>query len=101
MSALSAVLKEVNAHRTMYGERIIDSKYIMISDARDIFRYIDNRLSPEWLYQDGERSTTEAHKIRDRYVAAVTTLIERGYNISKRDTLDLYYELNPNEHYGY
>lgn len=73
----------------------------MIGDARDIFRFIDNRLAPEWLYQDGERSTTEAHKIRDRYIAAVKTLIGRGFRISKADTTELYYELNPNENYGY
>lgn len=101
MSALSTVLKEVNAHRTLYGMRAIDPKYIMMGDARDIFRFIDNRLAPEWLYQDGERSTKEAHKIRDRYIAAVKTLIGRGFRISKTDTTELYYELNPNENYGY
>ena len=101
MSALSTVLKEINAHRTLYGKRSIDSRYIMMIDARDIFRYINNRLSPEVLYQDGERSITEAHKIRDRYITAVKELINKGYRLSKDDTMDLYYEMNPNESYGY
>ena len=101
MSALSTVLKEVNARRTLHGERKIDPSYIMILDAKDIFRYINNRLSPEVLYQDGERSITEAHKIRDRYITAVKELINKGYRLSKDDTMDLYYEMNPNESYGY
>ena len=99
MSALSTVLKEVNAHRTLYGMRAIDPKYIMIGDARDIFRFIDNRLQN--AVPSGERSTTEAQKIRDRYIAAVKTLVGRGFRISKADTTELYYELNPNENYGY
>ena len=77
--SLSTVIKEANIYRKFCRQMPIDPRHVSIKDAVDLFRYIDQELSPEWLYQDGERSPKEAQREAAKLRRAAQVLLDRGY----------------------
>lgn len=77
--SLSTVIKEANVYRKLCRQMPIDPRHIGIKDAVDLFRYIDQELSPEWLYQDGERSPKQAQREAAKLRRAAQVLLNRGY----------------------
>jgi len=78
--SLSSVIREVNAFRR--GPKI-DPRYVTIRDSIDLFEHIDFQLSPECLYQDGERSHYCAMKREQQLKSAAQTLVKQGYRTPK------------------
>lgn len=74
--SLSVIIREVNAFRR--GPKI-DPHYVTVGDSIELYEHIDSQLSPEWLYQDGERPHYLAMKRQSQLQAAAQTLASRGF----------------------
>lgn len=82
MSPLDNVIHNVNAVESLFSQAVINPKNIRESDAIRLFDHIDSELSPENLYQDGERSAGDADSIYQELVAAATELHSKGFTPS-------------------
>ena len=88
---LKKVVDEINRMRERQGMTIITHKNITRERATKIFNYIDNELSPEWVWMDGEATPEQAearvHTLRE----AASNLWELGYAFPEKCPMLEYY----------
>jgi hypothetical protein len=77
---IQKVIREMNDQEVlMTGHKPYSLRYMTMGQAWKIFQYIDMELSPEWLYQDGERSRANVQKREALLNQALEDLKNRGY----------------------
>jgi len=81
-------LKKVIDHENKLAEYFkgpqINIKALTDEDAQRLFGRLDSNLSPESLYQDGERSAAQAVKYQTLYIAAIKELQDMGFKYNDR-----------------
>lgn len=79
MKNVKTVVDQMNSMRRIFNEQQLDFSKLDADMADMIFVEIDVCLSPESLYQDGERPRAQANKLRKLYEAAIAELNAAGY----------------------
>lgn len=77
--SLQAFIDQENRMATFMGLPQIDPNNIDDAKAQEMFQRLDSNLSPEALYQDGERPRAQAAKLAKLYKAAITELKAKGF----------------------
>jgi hypothetical protein len=92
--SLKKVIREMNEMEKIFtGRSRYSLRYLTMGDAWKIFNYIDEELSPEWLYQDGELSRKKAEKRESILNQAIMDLESRGYRkptLKNNNTMDFF-----------
>lgn len=83
MKNLKKVIKEENSFAKFFDQPLIDENNITDEVAQKLFARLDSNLSPECLYQDGERSPAAAKKYEIMYVGAIKELQAMGFKYNQ------------------
>lgn len=77
--SLKSVVQEINFTKILTGQRQINFPVKTVSEATEVFQFIDSTLSPENLTCDGELSHTQVMKRQKNLQAALKTLKGAGF----------------------
>ena len=79
MKNLKAFVKQENAFRAIFNQRIWDLDHLDQDSVNEIFTSLDSKLSPENLTCDGEASPAQVRKFAALYRGAVAELKGLGW----------------------
>jgi hypothetical protein len=77
--SLKQFVEQENRFRVFFKEPALDPETLTHDEATLLYRKIDSQLSPESLFQDGERRGAAAAKVKRMLLAAFQDLKAKGF----------------------
>ena len=81
MKNLKHFIDQENRMAELFDKPQMDVNNLTVEDANALFCIIDLRLSPEWLYRDGEATRAEARRTAKYLNAAAKELKSLGFKV--------------------
>jgi hypothetical protein len=78
--SLKIFLDQENRMASFFKEAPVDINAIDDARAQKLFQRLDSNLSPECLFQDGERPRAAAASLKKIYLAAIADLKAKGFS---------------------